>query len=90
MALGAIGVHVELEAVRRQIGKGGDELIPVFVPWWKAKHVKEPMEALRKHIFEHDYLPRVKPFSAGTRLHAAAAGCGHPAFRWLRRRAKRT
>ena len=61
VALGAIGVHVELEVVRRQIGKGGDELIPVFVPWWKAKHVKEPMEALRKHVFEHDYLPRVQP-----------------------------
>ena len=63
VALGAIGEHVELDAVRRQIGKGGDELIPVFVPWWKAKHVQKPMEALRKHVFEHDYLPRVKPFA---------------------------
>ncbi len=62
VALGAVGVHVELEAVRRQIGKGGDELVPVFVPWWKQKHVQEPMERLRKHVFEHDYLPRVKPF----------------------------
>ena len=62
VVLGAVGVHVELEAVRRQIGKGGDELVPVFVPWWKQKCVQEPMERLRKHVFQHDYLPRVKPF----------------------------
>ena len=62
VALGAVGVHVELEEVRRQIGKGGDELVPVFVPWWKQKHVQEPMEQLRKHVFQHDYLPQVKPF----------------------------
>ena len=61
VVLGAVGVHVELEDVRRQIGKGGDLLVPHFVPWWKAKHVQEPMEALRKHVFQHDYLPRVEP-----------------------------
>ncbi len=61
VVLGAIGVHVELEEVRRQIGKGGDLLIPHFVPWWKAKCVQEPMEALRKHVFQQDYLPQVKP-----------------------------
>ncbi len=26
-----MGIELELDAVRRQIGKGGDELIPVFV-----------------------------------------------------------
>ena len=31
-----MGIHLELDAVRRQIGKGGDELIPVFVSWWRA------------------------------------------------------
>ena len=60
VALGAIGVHVELEDARRQIGKGGDELVPFFVPWWKQKHIQQPIEALRKHIFQHDYLPRVQ------------------------------
>ncbi len=62
ISLGAIGVHIELEDARRQIGKGGDELVPFFVPWWKAKHIQEPIEAFRKHIFQHDFLERVEPF----------------------------
>ncbi len=61
VALAALGIHLDRETLRRQIGKGGDELIPVFVPWWKRKHVEEPLKALRKHIFEVEYLNQVKP-----------------------------
>ena len=46
----------------RQIGKGGDELIPVFVPWWKRKAIEEPLKAYRQFIFRQDYLHQVKPF----------------------------
>ena len=60
VALGAMGIHLELEDLRRQIGKGGDELIPVFVPWWKRGHIEEPLKAFRKHIFEQDFLSRVQ------------------------------
>jgi HAD superfamily hydrolase (TIGR01509 family) len=60
-ALREIGVDVELEDLRRQIGKGGDQFIPVFVPWWKQKQVQQPLEAYRKFIFETDFLPRVEP-----------------------------
>ena len=55
-----LGIELEVEALRRQIGKGGDELVPVFVPWWKQKCVQEPLEAYRKFVFQHDYLPQVK------------------------------
>ena len=61
VALGAIGVHCELEDVRRQIGKGGDELIPVFVPWWKRKHVEAPLKAFRSLVFKQEYLHQVRP-----------------------------
>ena len=61
VALGAIGVHVELEEIRRQIGKGGDELVPFFVPWWKHKHIQKPIENFRKHIFQTDFLHRIEP-----------------------------
>ena len=61
IAFGAMGIHLELEDVRRQIGKGGDELVPVFVPWWKREHIEEPLKAFRKHIFQQDFLSRVKP-----------------------------
>ena len=58
----AIGINLEVEEVRRQIGKGGDELIPVFVPWWKRRAVEEPLKTYRKFIFETDYMGQVKPF----------------------------
>src|ERR1700750_906188 len=62
VAFAGMDIQLELEEVRRQIGKGGDQLIPVFVPWWKRSAVEEPLEAFRKHIFQTDYLPQVKPF----------------------------
>ena len=61
-AFAAMDVDVELEEVRRQIGKGGDELIPVFVPWWKREAIEEPLKAYRKFIFETKYLDKVQPF----------------------------
>ena len=61
VALGAMGVHIELEELRRQIGKGGDELIPVFVPWWKQKIVEEPLKAFRKEVFKQDFMHQVEP-----------------------------
>jgi HAD superfamily hydrolase (TIGR01509 family) len=61
VAFAEMGIKLELEDIRRQIGKGGDELIPVFVPWWKREQVKEPLEAYRKFVFQHDYMARVKP-----------------------------
>ncbi len=63
VAFRGLGIEVELEEVRRQIGKGGDELVPVFVPWWKRKHVKEPLDAYRKFVFQTDYLKRVEPIA---------------------------
>jgi HAD superfamily hydrolase (TIGR01509 family) len=60
VAFGKMDVPLELEDVRRQIGKGGDELIPVFVPWWKRDAIKEPLEAYRKFIFQQDYMPQVR------------------------------
>ncbi len=47
-------------SVRRQIGKGGDQLIPVYVSWWKRRQVEEPLKQFRKLIFQQDYLPRVE------------------------------
>ena len=56
------GIAVDLEEARKQIGKGGDELIPVFVPWWKRAAIEEALMAYRQYIFRMDYLPQVKPF----------------------------
>lgn len=61
IAFGAMGIHLEVEDVRRQIGKGGDELIPVFVPWWKREIVEEPLKAFRKEVFNQEFMQRVQP-----------------------------
>lgn len=61
-AFAVADLDVDLEEARRQIGKGGDELIPVFVPWWKRDAIEEPLMAYRQYIFRQDYLHRVKPF----------------------------
>ncbi len=61
-AFEVVGITVDLEEARRQIGKGGDELIPVFVPWWKRSIIKEPLTAYRQYVFRMDYLHQVKPF----------------------------
>ena len=61
-AFAAASIVVDLEEARKQIGKGGDELIPVFVPWWKRRIIEEPLTAYRRHIFRTDYLHQVKPF----------------------------
>ena len=53
---------VDLEEIRRQIGKGGDELIPVFVPWWKRDAITKPLQTYRKQLFLTKYLHQVKPF----------------------------
>ncbi len=61
IAFRGMGLEIELEEIRCQIGKGGDELVPVFVPWWKRKHVKEVLDEYRKFVFQTDFLHRVEP-----------------------------
>ena len=60
IALREMGIEEEVETLRRTIGKGGNELLPQFVPWWRRKHVDEPLKAYRKFVFEQEFLPRVK------------------------------
>jgi len=61
-AFAQLDIDLPLEDVRRQIGKGGDELIPVFVPWWKRKAVEQPLKKYREFLFRDRYLSQVKPF----------------------------
>ena len=38
-AFAVIDIPLDIETLRKQIGKGGDQLIPVFVPWRKRPMV---------------------------------------------------
>ena len=42
-AFAVIDIPLDIETLRKQIGKGGDQLIPVFVPWWKRQWPTFPL-----------------------------------------------
>ena len=61
-AFAVIDIPLDIETLRKQIGKGGDQLIPVFVPWWKRPMVEEPLKTYRSFLFHQDYFHQVTPF----------------------------
>ncbi|MGH7230278.1 MAG: HAD family hydrolase [Nitrospiraceae bacterium] len=62
-AFAHFGYQVSFEDVRPQIGKGGDQLMPVFVPSDELTRMKRDLEDYRKTLFKEKYLPLVKPFA---------------------------
>jgi HAD superfamily hydrolase (TIGR01549 family) len=60
------GKEVAFERVRHQIGKGGDQFMPVFFSERELDDKGSEMEKYRGELFKRDYLPRVRAF-AGVR-----------------------
>ncbi len=56
------GIATDFDQVLHQIGKGGDHLIPVFVPEHERERLTKPLEEYRKKLFETEYLSRVRAF----------------------------
>jgi HAD superfamily hydrolase (TIGR01509 family) len=56
------GCDVPFERVRYQIGKGGDQLIPVFFSLEDVNRFGKELEAYRAKLFKEKYLPQVRPF----------------------------
>jgi HAD superfamily hydrolase (TIGR01549 family) len=56
------GKEIPFEQIRRQIGKGGDQLMPVFFTKEELDEFGEEMEEYRSELYKRDYLPRVRPF----------------------------
>jgi phosphoglycolate phosphatase-like HAD superfamily hydrolase len=63
-ALVKFGHAVTFEQARSQIGKGGDQLIPVFLSEADQRDHGAEMEEWRGTLFRSKYLPLVRPFSA--------------------------
>ena len=63
-ALTKFGHEVTFEQARSQIGKGGDQLIPVFLSEAEQADHGEEMEEWRGKLFKSKYLHLVRPFSA--------------------------
>ena len=62
-ALAHYGHRVPYEELRRQIGKGGDQLMPVFVPAEELAKIEKELEKFRGDLFKRNYLARVRPFT---------------------------
>ena len=67
-ALRRFGKDVPLEDVRRQIGKGGDQLIPVFLSREERERDGEALERFRADLWRREYMPRVRPFPGAAEL----------------------
>jgi HAD superfamily hydrolase (TIGR01549 family) len=56
------GKEVPFQEIRSQIGKGGDQLMPVFFSPEELQRIGEDMQAYRGKLYRAKYLPQVKPF----------------------------
>ena len=57
------GREVPFEKVRHQIGKGGDQLMPVFFSKEELERFGKEMEEYRGEIYKRDHLSRVTGFA---------------------------
>src|SRR5215210_1842163 len=56
------GKDIPYQQVRRQIGKGGDQLLPVFFSHEELEEFGAEMEESRSKLFKREFMPRVRPF----------------------------
>ncbi|HEX7958051.1 MAG TPA: HAD family hydrolase [Pyrinomonadaceae bacterium] len=63
-ALAHFGKRFDFERVRYQIGKGGDQLMPVFLSEQELEEFGDELEKYRGELYKRDYMPRVKGFPA--------------------------
>lgn len=75
-AFAHFGHDIALGEIRAQIGKGGDQLMPVFLPDSVVRSTGKEIEAYRKELFARDYMPRVKGFPQVRALFAKIQGDG--------------
>jgi HAD superfamily hydrolase (TIGR01509 family) len=62
LALEAFGKSVSFAAVRSQIGKGGDQLLPVFLSATERAEFGDDLETYRGNLFRKKFLREVRPF----------------------------
>jgi HAD superfamily hydrolase (TIGR01509 family) len=75
-AFAEFGHEVRFGDVRRQIGKGGDQLMPVFLSKAEIDRFGKKLEERRGVLLKERYLHRIKPFPAVRELfqHVIADG----------------
>lgn len=61
-ALAHFGINVPYQQVRQQIGKGGDQLMPVFLSEQQLEEFGERLEKFRGELYKKEYMHRAAPF----------------------------
>lgn len=56
------GFEQDATTIRAQIGKGGDQLLPVFLSRREIERVGREIESRSGEIFKRDYMHRIRPF----------------------------
>ena len=62
VAFEKFGKTFPFHEIRRQIGKGSDQLLPVFFSKQELARLGEELDEYRGDLFKKDYLPRVQAF----------------------------
>jgi HAD superfamily hydrolase (TIGR01509 family) len=62
LALEHFGHAEPFEVVRHQIGKGGDQLMPVFLSKEEMETSGEALEKYRGELYKRDFMPHIVPF----------------------------
>jgi HAD superfamily hydrolase (TIGR01549 family) len=62
------GIVVPYDAIRGQIGKGGDNLIPSLLPPDIVERLQGEIEEFRSELFQRDYLQKARPFPGAAGL----------------------
>lgn len=70
------GKEIPVEELRAQIGKGGDQYLPVFLSEKEMREIGKQVDEFRGKIFKEKYLPRVRPFPRGRELFERVRGDG--------------
>lgn len=70
------GYDIPFDKIRHQIGKGGDQLMPVFLPKDVIEQKGQQIERERLELFKSKYLPHVHAFPAVRDLFLRVKGDG--------------
>ena len=70
------GHDIPFEKIRGQIGKGGDQLMPVFLSKDEVERRGEELEKFRTELFKRKYFPQARAFPMVRELFQHIHACG--------------
>lgn len=70
------GIQVGFDEAWKQIGKGGDKVVALFVPESDRERIEKPLKELRKEIFRRTYMDRMVAFPQADKLLVRARKAG--------------